>query len=32
MEKEGFLKRSYGKITIFKLSKLFMYDTEKVCT
>jgi CRP/FNR family transcriptional regulator, cyclic AMP receptor protein len=31
MEKEGFVKRSYGKITIFKLSKLFMYDTEKVC-
>jgi len=29
MEKNGFIKRSYGKITIFKLSKLFVYGAEE---
>jgi CRP/FNR family transcriptional regulator, cyclic AMP receptor protein len=31
MEKDGFIKRSYGKITIFKLSKLFTYDSQSAC-
>lgn len=29
MEKNGFIKRSYGKITIFKLSKLFVYNGQE---
>ena len=32
MEKEGFLKRSYGKITIFKHSRLFAESGERVCS
>lgn len=32
MEKDGFIKRSYGKITIFKLSKLFVYSGESMAS